>query len=273
MPHIDINGSALAYTDGGAGEPVITVHGGWTGQAVWQAFASELREDYAVTTYDRLGHADSERPASGYTRRRHEDDLIALVERLGRGPAHLVGNSYGGAVILGVATRRPELVRGLVVHEPALADNVRSSTMDDTRRVLYAIAARVDAGDIADGTRQFFEELALGPGSWDAIPQAFRALAMHNAITFAREMRDPTWARIDPAALARIEAPVLLSQGSTSPAWFGEIVEAMAAAMPRAGRATVIGAGHSPHMTHPAQYAELVGSFLGARGQAHARAA
>src|SRR4051795_10782084 len=107
MAHLTINGNALAVEDGGAGTPVVCVHGGWTGQVVWRAFAERLRAHHAVTTYDRLGHADSARPASGYSRRRHEDDLAALIDQLGRGPVHLVGNSYGGAVALGLAARRP----------------------------------------------------------------------------------------------------------------------------------------------------------------------
>jgi len=45
-----------------------------------------------------------------------------LIERQGRGPVHLVGNSLGGAVCLRLAARRPHLVKTLTLISPALPD-------------------------------------------------------------------------------------------------------------------------------------------------------
>jgi pimeloyl-ACP methyl ester carboxylesterase len=48
--------------------------------------------------------------------------VIALIDKRGRWPVHLVGNSLGGAVCTRVAARRPDLVRTLTLISPALPD-------------------------------------------------------------------------------------------------------------------------------------------------------
>ena len=54
--------------------------------------------------------------------------MIRLIETLGAGPVHLIGNSMGGAVSVRVAARRPDLVQTLTLISPALPDRkVRGS--------------------------------------------------------------------------------------------------------------------------------------------------
>ena len=63
-------------------------------------------------------------PALGgdYALGRHADTVIRLLERRGRGPVHLIGNSLGGAVSILVAADRPDLVRTLTLVSPAMPD-------------------------------------------------------------------------------------------------------------------------------------------------------
>jgi pimeloyl-ACP methyl ester carboxylesterase len=48
--------------------------------------------------------------------------VAALIERDGRGPVHLAGNSLGGAICTRLAANRPDLVRTLTLISPALPD-------------------------------------------------------------------------------------------------------------------------------------------------------
>jgi pimeloyl-ACP methyl ester carboxylesterase len=262
MEHITINGNALAVERGGRGEPVVLVHGGWTGAAVWANVAAELRRSFDVVAYDRLGYNGSDRPVGAYTRRRHEDDLVALIEQLDAGPVHLVGSSYGAAMSLSVAARRPDLVRSVAPHEPPLVDLVSDGAVEAARGSMRCAAARVESGDVYGGTRQFFEDVALGPGGWDLLPDAFRAMALNNAVIFAAELHDPDWGKIDAAALHRYPGRVLLTQGELSPAWFAATVEATAEVAPHAVRVALRGAGHGPHSTHPVEYAALLRDWM-----------
>ena len=262
MPIAHINGHRLFYVQGGSGEPVVLVHGGWSGQAVWQGVNTVLSESFEVLAYDRLGYNASDRPDVEYTRRRHEDDLIALIEYWDRGPVHLVGSSYGAAISLAVAGRRPDLVRGVVAHEPPLIGLAAPSpALDAVLASFHASVELIDAGDALAGTRLFFEEVALGPCGWYLLPESFQEMAVRNAPVFAAETKGEDWA-LDGGAVAACPGRVLLTQGDQSPEWFAEVTDATASVIPHAERITVEGAGHGPHSTHPVEYAELVGAYL-----------
>ena len=103
----------------GEGDPIVFVHGGWTDGSRWNALATTFAATHTAVAYDRRGHSRSlwSQPVA---RRTDEDDLAQLIESLGLGPAHLVGNSYGGSIALGTAARYPDLVRSVAAHEPPL---------------------------------------------------------------------------------------------------------------------------------------------------------
>lgn len=68
-----------------------------------------LARDADVITYDLRGHGRSDRPPTGYTVADHAEDLLALLDALEiTVPVHLVGFSYGGAITMVAAMRRPE---------------------------------------------------------------------------------------------------------------------------------------------------------------------
>jgi pimeloyl-ACP methyl ester carboxylesterase len=50
----------------------------------------------------------------------HAGDLAALIVSLRLGRVHLIGSSYGSDIVLRLAVEHSELVRTLVVAEPAL---------------------------------------------------------------------------------------------------------------------------------------------------------
>ena len=105
----------------GAGDPLVLVHGGWTDHTAFDAVVESLARSFRVIRYDRRGHSRSQYGPAAAPRRRDEDDLAELIEALGLGPAHLVGTSYGAAISLALAIRRPELVRSVLAHEPPAA--------------------------------------------------------------------------------------------------------------------------------------------------------
>src|SRR5688572_22213198 len=101
MPNAVINGVELHWElTGEVGEPLVLVHGSWGDHRGWDRVVPALSRSSRVLTYDRRGHSRSARPAGRGSVREDVDDLAGLVEHLGLGPAHLVGNSFGGAIVL-----------------------------------------------------------------------------------------------------------------------------------------------------------------------------
>ena len=263
MPGAATAASDLYQEEDGAGEPLVLVHGSWSGTFTWSLAMPGLAGALRVIAYDRRGHGQSPAPPPGpLARRRHEDDLAALIESAAGGRAHVAGNSYGGSIALGLASRRPELFRSVSAHEPPLVGiAARDPIVERAAKDLETVGEIVDHGDAEAGARHFVENVAIGPGAWPMLPPEIHRAMVRNAPAFAAELRDPDWADADLDALAGLTMPILLTQGNASLPWFAPIVETLARAAPQAELATIDGAGHVPHQTHPGEYAAIVSSF------------
>ncbi len=111
---IRINDVAVACEIGGAGEPVLFIHGLGSSRADWQEQALPPAR-YRTIRYDIRGHGASSRPPSGYDLPTFAADAAALIAALEVGPAHVVGLSLGGMIGLQLAVDRPDVVRSLTV--------------------------------------------------------------------------------------------------------------------------------------------------------------
>ncbi len=270
MPEQRVNGANLFYELIGSGDPLVLVHGSWVDHNSWQLVVPDLMRSFRVLTYDRRGHSLSERPLGQGARREDEEDLAALIEALDLAPAHVAANSFGGSIALGLAARRPDLFRSLIVHEAPLmglvaADAELRPLMMELQGRFGSVVDQLRAGDIAGGTRRFVEELALGPGMWEQFPEEDRQTFMNNAPTFLDELQDPKWADLDVGALSSFSSPALLTEGDQSPPWFPKIMSKLAGAIDGAERLTFSGAGHAPQLTHPNDYVRAVVEFIQAR--------
>ena len=268
MPEVQANGINLYYEVHGGGEPMALVHGSWGDADSWAAVVPGLAESFRVLIYDRRGHSRSQRPESAGSVDEDGDDLAALLETLDLGPAHVVTNSYGGNIALRLATRRPELFRSLSCHEPPLWGILRDDaevreSLQQQARKMEVVGARIAQGDHEGAARHFVEEVAFGSGAWEnELPPEVRNVFVQNAPTFLDELQDPDQFNIEPQALARLECPVRLTQGSESPPTFARVIDRLDDSIPHLNRETIERAGHVPHLTHPKRYAEVTAGGL-----------
>jgi pimeloyl-ACP methyl ester carboxylesterase len=169
MPSARVNGVELYYERSGAGEPLFLVHGSWGDHHNWDAVVPALSKSFDVVAFDRRGHSQSERPPGQGTVFEDADDLVALVEHLGLAPAHIAGNSFGAAITLRAATRRPDVFRALLAHEPPLfpllAGTEFQPALDEVSRRIAAVVELLEAGDNEDGARLFVDTIGFGPGA------------------------------------------------------------------------------------------------------------
>lgn len=193
-------------------------------------------------------------------------DATELIIKLGLAPAHVVGNSAGSSIALKLAAQRPEIFRTLAVHDPPLFDLL--SDEPSSRQIFLEMKRRIDTvktvlerGDAQAAVRLFVETVAFGPGTWETLPPARKEIFVNNAMTHLEEMNDPKALNIDIEALSKFSQPVLLSVGEKSPLLFALVVEKLTKAIPSATMLTFPGAGHSPHISHPREFVEIVSSF------------
>ncbi len=108
-------------TPKGAPEQAVFVHGLAGSATNWTDLMNELKDEVTGHALDLPGAGFSPEPPDGdYSVAAHAAAVIGLMERTG--PAHLFGNSLGGAISVRVAATRPDLVRSLTLISPALPD-------------------------------------------------------------------------------------------------------------------------------------------------------
>jgi pimeloyl-ACP methyl ester carboxylesterase len=247
--------------------PLVLVHGSWGSHQQWVSVASSLSQSFRVLSYDRRGHSESERPTGQGSVREDVADLIALIETLGLAPAWVAGNSFGSAITLRLAVERPDLVRGIVCHEPPLFslladDPAAVQALKDVGPLMGSVIQRLASGDHAAAAEQFFTDLALAPGEWQQMPPEYRDTVVENAPTFLDEAQDPEALQFDLEWVRDFASPTLLTMGEQSPPQYAPVLEKLAEALPRAERLTFPNAGHLPHVTHPDAYVEATTAFV-----------
>jgi len=120
---VTVDGKMLHVRDtpgtGPGAEPAVYVHGLGGSSQNFTDLAGLLADRFDGQAIDLPGFGYSD-PNPRYSIRATADTLIAYLEFAGRGPVHLVGNSFGGSIAVRVAALRPDLVRTLSLISPAM---------------------------------------------------------------------------------------------------------------------------------------------------------
>jgi pimeloyl-ACP methyl ester carboxylesterase len=107
------------YLEAGSGPPVVLVHGsgpGVSAYANWRLTMPALAAQHRVLAPDMVGFGFTERPGDvTYDMATWTRQLLGFLDALGIDRAHLVGNSFGGALALRFATEHPDRVDRLVL--------------------------------------------------------------------------------------------------------------------------------------------------------------
>lgn len=137
-----VPGATLHYEVRGSG-PVLAVIGSPMTASEFASVADALAVDHTVVTYDPrgLGASPIDDPAQDSTPELRADDVAAILEDLGAGPADVFGSSGGAVTGLALAARYPGWVRTLVAHEPPLLELLPASDAAEQRAATRDIIA------------------------------------------------------------------------------------------------------------------------------------
>ncbi|GHE80335.1 esterase [Amycolatopsis deserti] len=230
----------------------VLLHGAWHGGWVWQRVAPLLRdaghEVHAPTLTGLSDRAHTLHPAVGLST--HIQDVAALIEAHDARDVVLVGHSYAGQVVTGVADRVPEQIA----------------------RRIYLDAFVGDDGDAAidlqpEKIAGHYRESVAGPGFGWLIP--VRSLQ----VLGVTEQSDVDWlsARLTPHPWLTYTEPLRLTGAVDEvPAAFIECTDWMRVFRTHAERAAARGwpvhtipTGHEAMVTAPKELAELLLAVAG----------
>lgn len=121
-PHFHmVDNESLHYVDVGQGEPLVMLHGNPTWSFFYRNLAKYFSQhNYRVVIPDHIGCGLSSKPQDyEYTLEHHITNTLSLIEKLNLKDITLIVHDWGGAIGMGVATRRPDLIKKIVVMNTA----------------------------------------------------------------------------------------------------------------------------------------------------------
>lgn len=112
---IDLSVSRAGPSDG---PPVLLLHGFPEDWSCWRGQIGALADaGFDVLAPDQRGYGESDKPAgvASYALDRLADDVVRLIEAMGRSSMSLVGHDWGGVVAWWTAIRHPDRVDRLAI--------------------------------------------------------------------------------------------------------------------------------------------------------------
>jgi len=110
-----INNIQMAYTDAGAGDPVVLIHGYPFNRSLWNEQVAALSSTYRVITPDLRGFGETDASEGPATMNLMAQDVAHLMDHLEIPQAVIGGLSMGGYVALAFYKQFPSRVRALIL--------------------------------------------------------------------------------------------------------------------------------------------------------------
>ncbi len=248
----------VGYTHMGEGPPAVMLHGLAEDRSSWADVQRRL-SDFTTYAYDLRGHGESELGEAEGTLEQLGGDLIAFLEAQ-TGPADCIGYSLGGAVVLWVAARRPDLVtRATVAGTSTVVGRRAAGFFRDRIETIrsdfsgFATALKEDTRQQLVVADDRLEEVAArrlkAIGTGDGYVNAARAMA--------RLHEDPLT-----QLLPDIACPVHVIGGEADVFCPRKAADIMIAALRHGTYHEVAQAGHLMSVDQPDAYAEAIRNAL-----------
>jgi pimeloyl-ACP methyl ester carboxylesterase len=242
---------------GGAGPPVVLLHGlaGHAGE--WDTTSQRLRARHRVVAVDQRGHGASERHPRDRSRAAYIADVVAVLDQLELHQPVLVGQSLGGHTAMLTATAHPELVRALVLVEAGPGGSSPEAVaeigawFDSWPTPFPSLEAAVKflgGGPVGEGWASGLEE--RDDGWW---PRFDREVMVDSLSENARRAYWEEW-----TGIACLTLVVLGQSGIITPDESGRMLQQR----PETAALSIPGTGHDLHLEQPDTLLEALGWFL-----------
>jgi 3-oxoadipate enol-lactonase len=266
MTCLDLGDVALHYADTGPKDAPAVVFSNSLGTdfRLWDSILPYMPEGLRVIRYDKRGHGLSSCPPAPYTMGALIHDAERLLDALGVRDCVFVGLSIGGMIAQGLAAKRLDLVRAVVLSNTAPKIGTREMWAERIRLAeTEGVAAMSDAIMERWFSRDFRETTQVWP--WRRMVETTPAAgyAGCSAAIAGTDFYSTTGA---------LRLPALVIGGSEDGSTPPDLVRELASLIPGARFELIRGAGHLPCVEKPEVFGPLLAGFLREIGHAGAPA-
>jgi pimeloyl-ACP methyl ester carboxylesterase len=270
---VTINSHDVAYHTAGDGPVVLLVHGMAGSSATWKHVIPALARRFTVVAPDLLGHGESAKPRTEYSLGAHANSLRDVLNGLGHDRATLVGQSFGGGVVMQLAYQFPERCERLVlVNSGGLGREVhlllRALTAPGAEQVL-SLACAPGVIDAASQVATWLHRVGVRTGpageeiwrSYTSLADADSRRAFFRTLRAVIDLGGQTVGAADRLYLAA-QIPTLIVWGARDP--FIPVRHAIATheAIPGSRLEIFDDVGHYPHCEAPARFVDVLVDFI-----------
>lgn len=255
------------YREAGAGPGVVCIHSNAASSSQWRALMDRLSPRFRVFAPDSFGAGKSPAwPVDREVGLREEAELLEPVFQQAGSPFDLVGHSYGAAVALIAALKRPDRVRRIAVYEPTIfsllgQEQPPTEQAAGIKAVVDEATALVARNDKMAAARCFIDYW-MGGGTLERMPaerQAAIAASIGNVGNWGRALLgEPT--TLD--AFRKLDIPVLYMLGGKTPDSSLGVARLLTAALPNVQVIHFPELGHMGPVTHPDIVNAAIENFL-----------
>jgi pimeloyl-ACP methyl ester carboxylesterase len=263
MGRIQVNGAGLEVVVRGVGEPILFVQTALSADELLPiARQPVLADGFQTIVYHRRGYGGSTAVDSAGSIVQDAADGAALLDALGIERAHVVGLSFSGAIAIQLASVAPMRVHTLTLIEPAPTHVPSAADFRAANVHLQAVRQGAGLGTALDQ----FLTLLSGP-HWrteleHSLPGSVAQMESDAATFFDTDIPALLEWQFTAADAGHITAPVLYVGGTDSGPMFAEVRKLMLEWLPQAEDVVIMGADHSLAISHPAEIAAALATFL-----------
>ncbi len=265
LKRVYLSGVPIAYRQAGSGPPLLLVHG-WGGSSrYWQACLRDLADLRTIYALDLPGYGESPPLLEAATSERLAALLMEFADTLGLAQFDLNGHSFSASVTAFVAARHRARVHKLILtcastyrneHERRLVDQMHRM-MTHWMALRHPLMAKVQPLRQLIG-RRFFYRLPADDELLQDIFQDFLRMDRRTAKESASSAANPA---VNPA-LQQVAVPTLVIGARKDALMPAQGIPFMANLIPNSQLVWIEKCGHLPMLERPAEYNQLLRTFL-----------
>ena len=251
-------------------ETVVLLHSSASSSRQWDTIGAALSPASTVSAPSLLGY-DGRAPWPLERAVTLDDEANALEPLLDAAPhaVHLVGHSYGGAVALQLALRRPDAVASLTLYEPvrfALLFGAPglAAAGDEILRVGRHLCELAGAGETHAAAAGFVDYWS-GKGTWATMSQGRRDAVAARMTKVSAEFAALFADTVAECAYASLTMPVRLLRGDASPLPARGVASRLNELLPCATLVTLRGGVHMQPVSDPCSVIAALPHWLARR--------